>query len=252
MDKPATDTISYSSILPLLSSMQRKSILRLTKQFQIRQIKTKATSIGDTLKVVTEIQNTLGADADIRIDANGAFSAEQAIGLAREIEAAGLSISSLEQPVPKEDLEGMKEVEKATGLPTIADESFCSKDDLQRIIAKRSCKGLNVRLSKCGGLLNCKDMVECARNAGLFCQLGCHVGETSILYAAGRQLAAICGPFRYTEGCYSKFLLKEDIVLNPLEFGLEGKTTIPTDPGLGVKIKESALRRYCHPVAEIY
>ncbi len=250
VEEPAIRTISYSSILPLLAPKQRQAILLLTQKYGISQIKLKASSIEETLKAVSEIKSVLGHKADIRIDANEAFKVSEVIQLTDALRDAGLSVSALEQPVRKDDLAGMKQVEKKTGIPVIADESFCSDKDLEKIIQERCCKGLNVRLSKCGGILNSKDMIDRAKKAGLFCQLGCHVGETSVLYAAGRHLAAVCGPFRFTEGCYSKFLLKEDLVEQPLEFGTGGLMDIPTRPGLGVKIKEEALKKHCHLVFE--
>jgi len=248
--EPVTQAIHYSSILPLLSPEQRANILKLTRQYKIGQIKAKASNLEETVKVVSEIADTLGPGCDIRLDANEAFTADSAIKMVQALATRGLSISSLEQPLPKKDLDGMKRVQEETGVPVMADESFCNEEDLNEIIKRGCCKGINVRLSKCGGLLNSKKLAEEALKAGLFCQLGCHVGETSILYAAGRHLAAICGPFRFVEGCYSRFLLKEDIVKEPLEFGLNGRAAIPNEPGLGVEINDEALKRHCRLLFE--
>ncbi len=248
--KAASETISYSSILPLLDEKPRQAVLRLTKEYKIGQIKIKASDIGSTVEVVDEITRTLGENTDIRIDANAAFSSKDAIRLVLALKNKGFSISCMEQPVAKEDLEGLQKVEEDSGIPVIADESLCSNEDLERIISNRSCSGINVRLSKCGGLLKSAKIVERAKEAGMFCQLGCHVGETSILSAAGRHLAALCGPFRFVEGCYSRFLLKDDVAEPPLEFGLFGNTSVPKKPGLGVDVKDAALKRCCIPIFE--
>ncbi len=248
--RPASETITYSSILPLLDEKPRQAILRLTKEYKIRQIKTKASDIDSTVKVVDEITRALGQDTDIRIDANAAFSSKDAVRLVSALKKKGLSISCMEQPVAKDDLEGLKKVEEDSGIPVIADESFCSDDDLEKIISNKSCSGINVRLSKCGGMLKSAKIVERAKKAGMFCQLGCHVGETSVLSAAGRHLAALCGPFRFVEGCYSRFLLKDDVAEPPLEFGLFGNTSVPEKPGLGVDVTEEALKRCCIPLFE--
>jgi len=248
--RPASETISYSSILPLLNEKPRKAILGLTKKYKIGQIKTKASDIRSTVEVVEEITRALGEDTDIRIDANAAFSSKDAAKLVSTLRNKGLSISCMEQPVAKEDLKGLKEVEKGAGIPVIADESFCSEKDLEKIISNKSCSGINVRLSKCGGMLKSVKIVKRAKKAGMFCQLGCHVGETSVLSAAGRHLAALCGPFRFVEGCYSRFLLKDDVAEPPLEFGLFGNTTVPEKPGLGVDVTEAALKRCCIPLFE--
>ena len=248
--RPASETISYSSILPLLDKKPRQALLRLTKEYKISQIKTKALDIDSTVKVVDEITRALGENTDIRIDANAAFSSKDAVRLVSAIKDKGLAISCMEQPVAKDDLEGLKKVEEDSGIPVIADESLCSNEDLERIISDKSCSGINVRLSKCGGLLKSAKITERAKKAGMFCQLGCHVGETSILSAAGRHLAALCGPFRFVEGCYSRFLLKEDVADPPIEFGLFGNTSVPEKPGLGVDVTEKALKRCCIPIFE--
>ncbi len=246
------DKIYYSSILPILPKKNRLGILELTQKYKINQIKAKASNnITETVQVVSEIKQVLGSNANIRIDANGAFSTEKAIQFVDSIKKAGLSISYLEQPVTKDNFFGLREVEDQTGIPVIADESFCNEQDLKFIIEKKICKGLNVRLSKCGGLLNSKAFIEKAQKAGLFCQLGCHVGETSILSAAGLNLAVACGPFKFVEGCYSKFLLEDDVSEKPLAFGVYGSATIPIKPGLGVEISQSKINRYCQKVLEI-
>ncbi len=248
--RPASETITYSSILPLLDEKPRQAILRLTKEYKIRQIKTKASDIDSTVKVVEEITRALGEDTDIRIDANAAFSSKDAVRLVSALKKKGLSISCMEQPVAKDDLEGLKKVEDDSGIPVIADESLCSDEDLEKIVSNKSCSGINVRLSKCGGMLKSVKIAERAKKAGMFCQLGCHVGETSVLSAAGRHLAALCGPFRFVEGCYSRFLLKDDVAEPPLEFGLFGNTNVPEKPGLGVDVTEAALKRCCIPLFE--
>ncbi len=251
VDHPKCKEISYSSILPLLSKEARTSILELTKRYKILQIKAKASGISETIDVISEIENTLGNNAEIRIDANGAFSPEEAISLINELKTRGLSILFFEQPCDKKDLYGLKKVEEETGVFVIADESFCNKGDLENIIEKGICKGINVRLSKCGGLLNSMELVKMANEAGLFCQLGCHVGETSILASAGRHLAAACGPFTVTEGCYSQFLLKNDLVKERLAFGKYGKAAVPLEPGLGVQVDKDLIEKNCQNVWEI-
>ncbi len=251
-EKPLTETIYYSSILPLVSKDYLESILKLTMEYGICQIKAKASSsIEGTVETLSVIRNRLGDAVDMRLDANGAFNASEATRLVHQLKRKGYYISSFEQPVPKQDKNGLKRVEQETGVAVIADESFSSERDLDEIVKNRFCKGLNIRISKCGGFLRSKKMVRDAISAGLFCQLGCHVGETSILAAAGRHLAAICPPFRFVEGCYSRFLLKEDICKNPLEFGFEGKAKAPERPGLGIDIDEEVLERRCKRLCEL-
>src|SRR5207248_4138084 len=62
----------------------------------------------------------------------------------------------------------------------------------------------NVRLSKCGGFIPSLRLAQLARQHGLGYQLGCQVGETALLSAAGRHFATSVAGIRYLEGSRSE------------------------------------------------
>ena len=109
----------------------------------------------------------------------------------------------------------------------------------------RSKKGLcdlfNLRLSKCGGFLPSLRLAAMAHRAGLGYQLGCQVGETGILSAAGRHFAASVDQIRYLEGSYDHFLVKERLTKEDLTFGYGGNAPALTEPGLGIHIDQKQL-----------
>jgi muconate cycloisomerase len=80
-----------------------------------------------------------------------------------------------------------------------------------------------------------------AQAAGILCQLGCHVGETSILSAAGRHFALTVPLLSYVEGSFSSHLLVRDVVLRPVAFNGGGMAYELPGPGLGVEVLETAL-----------
>ncbi len=247
---PSVSSITYSSVLPLLSLDQLEKFLGLTKRYGIRQVKAKVSDKRQAQRLARDIFSIMGQETDLRLDANGAFQWQEAVEIVGIFQREQLKISAFEQPVPKEDLEGLRSVEKNSGIPVIADESACSLEDMAAIITRGLCSGLSIRLSKCGGILKSLQAVNMARRAKLFCQLGCHVGETSILAAAGRHLAAICGPFRFTEGSYSTFLLETDVSEEPCSFSAGGRATIPEGPGLGIDISPSLLKSCAEEISE--
>jgi len=176
---------------------------------------------------------------DIRVDANGAWTAPQAIQRIKEM--APYKISAVEQPVAKEDFVGMQTVSAAVDVPIIADESLCHEKDAQRLIDLGACRIFNLRLSKCGGLGVTTRIRRLAQEAGMLCQLGCHVGETSILSAAGRHFA-LCSPeLVYVEGSYASFLLNRDLVPQPVTFGFAGLAHDLPGPGLGIQVMDRTL-----------
>jgi muconate cycloisomerase len=82
-----------------------------------------------------------------------------------------------------------------------------------------------------------------AHSAGLGYQLGCQVGETGILSAAGRHFACSVGGIRYLEGSFDRFLVRERLTVEDLTFGFRGWAPELTKPGLGAEINRVALTR---------
>jgi len=132
-------------------------------------------------------------------------------------------------------------VSAAAGVPIIADESLCNERDAQRLIDLNACQIFNIRLSKCGGPLAATRIRRLAAAAGLRCQLGCHVGETSILAAAGRHFAACDPELVYLEGSFAPFLFTRDPVAQAVVFGPGGTAGELTGSGLGIEVLEPAL-----------
>ena len=82
-----------------------------------------------------------------------------------------------------------------------------------------------------------------AQRSGLGCQLGCQVGETGILSAAGRHFAQAVKGLEAVEGSFDRFLVGERLTLEDLTFGWGGKAQPLVGKGLGVTVDETALKR---------
>ena len=126
-------------------------------------------------------------------------------------------------------------------IPVIADESLCTEEDARRLIELKACQIFNIRLSKCGGLGAAARIGRLAEKAGILCQLGCHVGETSILSAAGRHFALTVPHLSYVEGSFSPYLLVRDVVAQPVVFNDRGMAYELPGPGLGIEVLQDAL-----------
>jgi muconate cycloisomerase len=106
-------------------------------------------------------------------------------------------------------------------------------------------------LSKNGGIGRTLELARIAIRAGLKLQLGCQVGETAILSAAGRHVAAYLEDLVFVEGSYGSLLLTEDVSENNITFGQGGKAPALQGPGLGVKVSEDRLRKYAHTITTL-
>jgi muconate cycloisomerase len=74
-------------------------------------------------------------------------------------------------------------------------------------------------------------------------QLGCQVGETGILSAAGRHFATSVAGIRFLEGSYDRHLLAERLTREDVTFGYGGRASALAGSGLGVSVDPQALAR---------
>lgn len=248
-DTPTNVSFTHSAVIALMPIQVLDTILPLIQSLDMKFVKVKVSNIKEGIEYLSYIRDALGPDVDIRIDANGAFSASEAIEFEHAVESIG--ISCFEQPVAKEDLEGLKQVTEQGIIPIMTDESLCNMGDMEKLISSQGCSGFNIRLSKCGGFKESLRLWNHALVNGFFCQLGCHVGETGVLSAAGRHLAALCQDIRYLEGGFTKFILESDICNEDVSFAHQGKAGLLEGDGLGISINDAALEKWGELVEEL-
>ena len=157
----------------------------------------------------------------------------------------------MEQPLPRGHVADWARLRRATSIPLIADEAVVTRADLETLIAARAIDGVNVRVSKCGGLARSLAIARRAAGAGLRIQVGSQVGETAILSAAGRHLAATLPDVDFVEGSYGTLLLAEDVTADAIRFGHGGEAGLLTRPGLGVRVVEARLRKYARRLVHL-
>ena len=203
----------------------------------------------DDLQRLEAVRNAAGGRIEIRVDANGAWTALEAISALKQLKA--YNVSAVEQPVPASDLEGMLRVRYETGVTVIADESLVTLNDAANLIRMEACDVFNIRVSKCGGLLASKQIAQIGLDGGIQVQVGAQVGETSLLSAAGRHLAAHLPGVEYVEGSFGTHLLSEDISPEPVMFGYEGRGDLLMGEGLGVAVDDEALERLAADIVKV-
>lgn len=119
-------------------------------------------------------------DADLRVDANAAWTPKSAIQALSWLEAADVSL--LEQPVNAGDLEGLRRVTEATPIPVCADESCVIPRDVPRVAD--ACDVVNAKLVKCGGVGPAIRLLHAADAHGLSTMLGCMVASNAAIAGA--------------------------------------------------------------------
>jgi len=194
---------------------------------------------GD-VELVRRIRFALGPRKDLRLDANGAWDLDHAASMIEALSRYHISV--FEQPLPKAETARMPELRGRVKAPLMLDESLCTLEDARKAADEGWGDLFNIRLSKCGGLLPSLKIAQIAREKKLGFQIGCQVGETGILSAAGRHLATLLPDARYLEGSYDRFLLEMNLTTRPVGFGYGGRARPLTGPGLGVEVSETALK----------
>ena len=236
----ARESVRYSGIIGNPKGWKGRVYPLVYRLAGFAQVKLKV-GIPDTddVKRTRRTRRWLGSKMDLRIDANEAWSATEAADKIRALEPFG--ITSVEQPVPHEQVAGLADVRKAINTPVMLDESLCGPVDAERAVAGGWCDLFNLRLSKCGGFIPSLRLALLAKRHGLGCQLGCQVGETGILSAAGRHFATSVGGLRYVEGSYDRHLVRDALTAEDLTFGRGGAAPMLVGSGLGVAVDPARL-----------
>lgn len=107
-------------------------------------------------------------DATFRVDANAGWTTEQALKLIPEL--AQLGVELIEQPLAKDNWEGMKILFNQSVLPLIADESCVSEQDVAKCVG--FFHGINIKLTKCSGITPARRMIQEARSLNLKVMMG--------------------------------------------------------------------------------
>lgn len=143
-------------------------------------LKVKVGAGGDDTSVLRRLRAELGPDVVLRVDANQAWSGEQAVSVISGWEDSGLGIQLVEQPVAMDDLDALEFVTRHVQTPILADESVWSTRDLTEVIRRGAADLVNIKLAKTGGLTEAIRMAELARQHDVTVIIGCmmesHVG----------------------------------------------------------------------------
>ena len=245
---PKQSSVTYSGVITASQVDQAGKMAKRFKQFGLPHLKVKVTGTADRERIAT-IRAAVGPTVSLRIDGNGAYTVESAITACQEL--AEFSIDSAEQMIPRGDPAALARVQATVPIPQMADESLITLADAQALIDTQACQWFNLRISKCGGLAQTIEIAQLAQAHNIRLQLGCQVGETAILSAAGRHLAAWLSQLDFVEGSYGKLLLSQDISRRPIHFGHRGKAPLLTRPGLGIGVQDDILTTYAHQIVQL-
>jgi muconate cycloisomerase len=218
---------------------------RETAAWQRRGFRSAKVKVGGNIEAdrdrIMAVREAVGPEFHLRIDANAGYDADTSIRLARML--APFDLQLFEQPVPADDLAGMRRVRReAGGLPIMADESVLDHASLIRLIQAEAADIVKVKVMKQGGLCNTRMMIATAEAAGLRCVVG-HGFGLGVNTMAEIMLAAASSNVIDGIECVGPLKTADDIVVAKLDLS-SGSLPLPPGPGLGVTLDEDKLARY--------
>lgn len=164
-------------------------------------------------------------DAVFRVDANAGWKLDEALEIIPILK--DLNVELVEQPLAKDDWEGMKVLYEKSMLPLFADEACVGEKDVER--CHGHFHGINIKLTKCSGITPARRMITKARELGMQVMIGC-MNESTIGSAAIAHLAPLADHIDMD----GPLLLAEDIATG-ISYDY-GKVTVPGATGLGIKV----------------
>jgi len=193
--------------------------VREAEEFPVLKIKMGSADDRRVLETVRSV-----TDRPLRVDANEGWTLEDALARLEWLQEMGVEL--VEQPLPADQLDEMRELKKRSPLPLFADESVGRAEDIPRLAG--AFDGINIKLMKCGGLGEALRMIHVARAHGMKIMLGCMV-ESSLAITAAAHIAPLVD-FADLDG---NLLITNDPFIGA---GVrEGKLVLPSEPGLGVR-----------------
>jgi L-Ala-D/L-Glu epimerase len=234
--------IRYSGAITASDGLKLKLVACAYRLYGFGQVKVKVGIVGqDDVARIKSLRRRIGRKVELRLDANEAWTAANAAERIRALEPFG--IAGVEQPVPHAEVAAMAQVREQISTPIVLDESLCSMIDAERAAAGGWCDRFNLRLSKCGGLIPTLRLAQFARRNNLGYQLGCQVGESAILSAAGRHFAASVAGLTAIEGSFDRHLVRAPLSREDITFGRGGWAPALTGPGIGITVDPAAVER---------
>ena len=175
---------------------------------------------------IVHVVRELAPDKVLRVDANAAWTPKSTLRMVPLLQELGVEF--VEQPLPPDDLDGLRFVRERSSLPIIADESCLVASDIPKLAG--AVDGINIKLAKCGGLREALRMIATARAHDMLVMAGCMI-ESSLGITAAAQFAPLldCADF---DGAA---LVSNDPYVGATIGG--GVIRLPEQAGLGVRLR---------------
>lgn len=153
----------------------------------------------DDIARVLAIHAAVAGRATLRLDANQGWSATQAVHVVQRLEAAGVPLELVEQPVPGHDIDGLRHVAQHVRTPVMADEAAFDARQAAEILQRGAAGIVNIKLMKAGGVSEALRVADLAARHGVPCMMGCMLESSIGVLAAAHVAVARAATIRYVD-----------------------------------------------------
>src|SRR5260221_248196 len=210
--------------------------LRLKQGYQRIKIKIKP---GWDLAVAKAVRDTFG-DIPFMVDANSSYSLAD-LPILQNFDMFHLTM--MEQPLADHDIIDHSVLQKQLNTPICLDESIISAEDARRAIFLNTCRIINIKPGRVGGLLESKKIHDLCQKNNIPVWCGGML-ETGIGRAFNISLASLPNFTYPADMSPVNYFYKDDLVTDSFVVDKKGFITVPTKPGLGFEVDEKKLKKY--------
>jgi galactonate dehydratase len=222
--------------------------LRHPKKFDMFNHTVNNAELADMVAKATAVREAVGPEIDVAMDLHGRYDTGSAIRIAKALE--GLDLLWLEEPVPPENIDAMREVKASTSTPICAGENLYLRWGFKDLLEKQAVDIIMPDLPKCCGLSEGKKIANMAE-----------------VYYIPLAPHNVCGPLGTIASCHCcasvpNFLVLEwhwmerphwhDLVLADPPLIVDGYITLNDRPGLGWDLNEEAAEKHLRPGTRLF
>lgn len=204
--------------------------------------------VQEMVDKVAAVRESVGPNIDVAIDMHGRYDTSAAIRVAQAMEPYNLMW--LEEPVPPENIDAMREVKNSTSTPICAGENLFLRYGFRDLIEKQAVDIIMPDIPKCCGLSE-----------------GRKIANMAEIYYIPMAPHNVCGPLGTIASCHvcasiPNFLVLEwhwldreywdDLVITDRPVIEDGYITLSDKPGLGVEVNLETMKKYLRPGAKLF
>lgn len=206
------------------------------------KLKIGARDLATDIRHALAIKSALGDEVSIRVDVNQAWDLTTAVKGMRQLQDGGIDL--VEQPIPLWDRQGLITLSQRFEVPILADEVVGTSHDGYALANGGFTGAYALKIAKAGGPAQALKLAHVAQAAGVALYGGTMLEGTVGTLASLHAWSTV--PMRWGTEMFGPLLLKDDVVVRPLDFS-RGQVTLPCGPGLGIDIDTDKLRHYARP-----